>query len=192
MMKKQAQRELYKIIRQTVTQREKADFDKQICTRFINSDFFKFSNLILIYVSVGSEIDTYNIIEYILRCGKRVAVPRCTKKQMDFYEIESLSELQIGAFGIPEPINSYKKIRSFKNSVCVVPALSFDSYGDRLGYGGGYYDRFLSSNQITTVGFCYERCLSECISHEAFDMKIDFILTENGFRNSKNKEVLHK
>ena len=180
MMNKQEMRRFYKTVRNSITYSEKVYLDKLVFTAFINSDIFKNSNLLLIYVSVGSEIDTHNIIDFALQCGKRVAVPFCVEKEMSFFEIYSLSELVTGKFGIPtvNSGNNYE-VTDFRKAVCVVPGLCFDNYGGRIGYGGGYYDRFLAFNNIVSVGLCFERCISHKIPSEKHDIKIDYILTEN-------------
>lgn len=187
---KQRQRGFYKDVRRCITHTEKSEWDKRIFFRLINSNIFKDFDLFLIYVSVFGEPDTYNIIDFALKNGKRIAVPYCKGQTMDFYEIHSLDDLEVGAFGIPTvDASSAQKFSDFNNSICIVPALAFDIYGNRLGYGGGFYDRFLSKNEIQTLGLCYERCISAGISAENYDVKINSVLTENGFRNSKNKEV---
>ena len=99
---------------------------------------------------------------------------------MFFYEIGSLSDLQSGRFGIPTvDLSKSKRIDNFKNSICVVPALCFDKYGFRIGYGGGYYDRFLSSNNIKYVALCREKQLTESLPAEEFDIRIRKTVVEN-------------
>jgi len=189
-MDKKSLRKLFRNIRKTVSVSEKSKFDKQIFTELINSDLFKSSELILVYVSVSDEIDTYNLIDYALKKHKRIAVPVCENNKMYFCEIHSLNELVTGKYGIPT-VNSVNNIpiEITPDSLCIVPALCYDLSGNRIGYGGGYYDRFLSSVKIKTVGLCYERCLCKKINSDIHDISVDYILTENCFRNSKNKEV---
>lgn len=190
MIDKKTARRLYKSVRNSLSYNEKTEFDIRIYTRFINSDFFKRYDLFLVYVSVGSEVDTMNIIRYLLNNNKRVAVPVCNQKEMIFFDINSLDELCEGQFGIPaanEKI-ALKTVFSDK-TLCIVPGICFDLYGNRIGYGGGYYDRFLSENFVDTLGLCYERCICKCIPCEYTDRPVDFILTERSLRNSKFKEV---
>lgn len=134
------------------------------------------------YVSFGSEVDTKGLIEYSLNIGKRVAVPYCNGKNMLFYEIKSLSELSAGKFGIPTvDISGKSPLVSFDKALCIVPGICFDCYGNRIGYGGGYYDRFLSENSVISLGVCYKKCLCSEIESEEFDIKTDYVLTEIGF-----------
>ena len=171
---------LFKSIRSSIDREYKSNADIKICTQFINSVIFSEAELILIYVSVGSETDTMNIIKYSLSHGKRVAVPLCIGYEMIFYEIKNINELIIGRFGIPTVDGGNNLIvKSFDNAVCVMPGLSFDRSGGRLGYGGGFYDRFLSKNKVKTVAFSYERCICDRIPQDTYDIKVDYLITEN-------------
>ncbi len=189
-MDKKLSRKLYRNIRKSFSESEKTLFDCRITTALINSDFYKNSNLILVYVSVSDEIDTLSFISYSLKNNKRIAVPYCINENMYFCEIQSLDDLCEGKYGIPtvKPGNNIP-VNITSDSLCIVPALCFDFSGNRIGYGGGYYDRFLSNNQIKTIGLCYERCICNFINSSNFDIPVDCILTENCFRNSKSKEV---
>lgn len=188
MTEKNKLRILYKSIRDTITETEKKDSENRIFSLLVNSDIFKKSNLILSYVSFGSEIDTMNIIEYSLNNNKSIAVPICVGKDMFFYEINSLSELKTGKFGIPTvDIGKSKIITEFDNALCIVPAVCYDFFGHRIGYGGGYYDRFLSQHSVKTVGLCFERCICNSLPIEEYDKSVNFILSENKLRNSETK-----
>ncbi len=179
-MNKKDLRIQYKIIRNSIV--NKSEADHKIAEHFINSPFFHDFDIYLCYVSIGSEVDTSIIIDSFLSMGKRVAVPHCKNGVMHFYEITSAEYLVDGAYGIPTAdINISKKITDFTRALCIVPALSFDKSGHRLGYGGGYYDRFLCDKTIDTLGLCYEKCISERLPAEEHDIKINSVLTENGF-----------
>ena len=144
-------KELRKIFRKKRNQISgKSEKDFKIAERVLSLEEVKNSRNILIYVSYGSETDTYSIIKRLLEEEKKVAVPRCLENGiMEFIYIKSLDELSAGAFGIPEPSGNIRAVIN-KNTVCIVPALSFSPDGTRLGYGGGYYDRFLESENIYT------------------------------------------
>lgn len=132
------------------------------------------------YVSTEIEVDTILFIEAMLECGKTVAVPKCQGKTMRFIAINSLSDLQKGAFGIFEPTNG-EEITDFRRSVCITPALSFDENGFRMGYGGGYYDRFLSEYTGLSIGICYEDFIGE-ITTEEYDLPVNIVVTEEKIR----------
>ncbi len=183
-------RSIYKSVRNGIKNPLKNNLDSRIFTLLVNSDLFKNADLILSYVSFGSETDTRHLIDYALGIGKRVAVPFCNGKQMIFYEISSLNELVDGKFGIPT-VNTGNTlpVENFDNALCLVPGLCFDLKGNRIGYGGGFYDRFLGKNRVTSVALTYERCICSNVPCEQFDIKTDFILTENFILKTLSKEV---
>ncbi len=189
MIKKKELRKLFKSIRKSLSVNEKNYFDSKIFTFLINSELYKNADFLLVYISYNSEIDTTKIIKRAFLDGKKVAVPYCIGNEMKFLTINSFDDLSEGKFGIPsaDP-DKCETVVDFQNTLCVVPALSFDVYGNRLGYGGGYYDRFLCKTRVDTVGLCYERCICHSIPNEKFDIGIKYILTENGLKKSE-KEV---
>ena len=188
MIEKKELRKLYKSTRESVSENEKNLFDSKIFTFLINSELFKKAEILLIYVSVCNEIDTYSIINFALSEGKKVAVPYCVGNMMNFLVIDSLNDLVDGKFGIPtaDP-EKCLSVENFGNALCIVPALSFDNYGNRLGYGGGFYDRFLCINQVKTVGLCYERCISNKLPIKKNDIAVDYIINENGLKAAKRR-----
>lgn len=188
-MDKKALRRHYKAVRHSITCSEKTFADKKIFDFFVKSRYFNEFSTFLIYVSYDTETDTHNIINYLLQNRKRVAVPYCNGSVMTFYEINSLDDLVSGAFGIPT-VNTENatEIKDYSGCLCIVPALAFDRKGNRLGYGGGYYDRFLAANKVATLGLCYDKCLAEELPAESFDVKIDSVLTENTLE-TLNKEA---
>lgn len=135
---------------------------------------------ILTYISTEIEVDTIRFIETMLECGKTVAVPKCEGKNMRFIRITGFNCLEKGAFGIFEPTGT-DEITDFSNSVCITPALSFNREGYRLGYGGGFYDRFSEHYSGISVGICYEEFLGE-IPTEEFDRPVKILITENEIR----------
>ncbi len=187
MTDKKALRRHYKAVRGSITDSEKLFAEEKIFESFINSRYFNNFSSFLIYVSCGTEVDTRNIINYLLLNKKCVAVPYCSGSVMTFYEINSLDDLASGAFGIPT-VNTENstEIKDFSGGLCIVPALAFDRSGNRLGYGGGYYDRFLTANKIETLGLCFEKCFADELPAESFDIKIGYVLTE------KTLETLNK
>ena len=113
--------------------------------------------------------------------NKKIALPYCTDKDgnMSFYYINSFDDLITGSFGIREPdITKCKIAVPDDNTLIIVPGLSFDRFGYRLGYGKGYYDKFLSKHKIKTIGLCYKECLVEKIDTDKFDYKIDEVITD--------------
>jgi 5-formyltetrahydrofolate cyclo-ligase len=100
---------------------------------------------------------------------------------MEFYRIQSTDDLSVGSYGILEPDGSSEMYSGGALSLCVVPALSYDFSGYRLGFGKGYYDRFLADFDGEKVGLCYESCLIRSLPHDDFDICADWLVTENKF-----------
>lgn len=189
-MNKCEQRKLYKSIRDSITFAEKSDYDMRIFNAVKSFDLYKKCEILLAYISFGSETDTQRIINYSLSFDKRVAVPYCDGKKMLFYEISNLSELIIGKFGIPTvDVKNKTPIADFDKALCIVPAVCFDLKGSRIGYGGGYYDRFLSEHSVVSLGISSEKCVCTEIIDEIHDMKVDYLITDKYFRNFKKREV---
>ena len=181
---KRQQRAFYKELRKRIEPDKKQELDFKILKRLLNftqgSDYK--GKLILPYVSNGFEIDTVKFIEALISDGCKTAVPRCKNNSniMDFYYINSLSDLEAGAFGISEPKSFCEKVTDYENSLCIVPAICFDRNGYRIGYGKGFYDRFFSKNKcILKIGLCYEDFLIDRIFTDENDISVDFIITEN-------------
>lgn len=159
----------------------KSAADKKICNKLLNLWSVREATTVLCYVSTPIEVDTKEFIAALLKSGKTVAVPRCEggKSEMNFYRIDSLDELLPGSFGVLEPEPSAeKKIVDTEGTVCVVPAFMFDKKGYRLGYGKGYYDRYLSRYEGSTVGICYEENITDELFHGKYDRAVDLVLTE--------------
>lgn len=173
-------RNKYKKIRSSMDPIEKMKMDKSIMMKVLSLREYKKEDTIFIYVSKPIEVDTFRIIERALKDNKKVAVPRCITetREMDFYYIKSLDDLEVGTFGVLEPVVSKCSIvTDLRKGLCIVPGFSFDRFGYRLGYGMGYYDRFLSNFTGTTVGICYYNCMRNELPHGYFDRPVDIMVT---------------
>lgn len=181
---KSALRAKHKINRRSMDKKDKSIKDFKIFQNFILSDLFLKSDVILTYVSSEIEVDTREIIEYSLNMRKRVAVPVSISQDfsLDFYFINSMRDLHVGNFSILEPninICELCDINKLSNFLCIVPGLAFDFSGHRVGYGKGYYDRFLHKYKCSkTVGFCYETDLIKAVNKSQYDIPVSSILTE--------------
>lgn len=154
---------------------------QRILSRVCTLDCYRDAKTVLCYVSTEIEVDTIELINRAFKEGKRVAVPRCIPgtRDMDFYLIESLDELSQGSYGLREPSpNREKLLTDFSDSICIIPALACDRSGYRLGYGGGYYDRFLREYVYPKVLILYKTCLIKKLWHGRFDVPVDKIVTE--------------
>ncbi len=176
-MNKSSLREHFRDIRNSIENATESSDD--IFSLLVSSDLYKNADTVLAYWSVGSEVSTRRIIDRALEDKKKVALPKCTDKNgnMVFYYISSLSDLSEGMYGIKEPLTDVIADDFDESAVCIVPGLSFDKCGYRLGYGKGYYDRFLSRFCGISIGLCYDSCLSEELPTDGFDMKVNYIIT---------------
>lgn len=171
----------YKSKRIEMLEIEKIKKDEIIFNRIISSQMYQKSNTILTFVSTKIEVDTLKLINYSLAIGKRVAVPKCIDgtRNMQFFLIKSLDDLEIATFSVLEPIVSRcQRLENFDNSICIIPGLAFDIEGYRLGYGKGYYDRFLSNYNGLNIGICYCSCTLNHLIKGKFDKKVDYLITE--------------
>ena len=135
----------------------KAAADEKICARVLALREYAACSTLLTYVSLPIEVDTLCLISRAFADGKKVAAPRCVEgtHEMEFYEISSMDDLARQTFGVLEPVRERcRLLTDFSGSVCLVPALAYDRAGYRLGYGAGYYDRFLSVYPGPKIGFC--------------------------------------
>lgn len=175
-------RKQIKELRANIT--DKKNRDEVICQRFLSSDLFSKCDTVLVYCALSNEINTDLIIRTALSENKRVAVPCCINMQgtMEFYYINSLDDLHLGSFNIPEPdINVSKIVDNFLNALIIVPGLCFDKKKYRLGYGRGYYDRYLQIHSLISVGLCYNSLVIENLPTNVFDKRVDYIITESQF-----------
>lgn len=137
------------------------------------------TDTIFCFVGTNLEIDTKPILKEILRSGKRLGVPKCIEKGlMEVYEIRSLDELQTGSYGILEPKEGLPWINPDNIGIALVPCLSCDKDGWRLGYGGGFYDRYLIRTPAKRVVLCRSVLMRADIPREELDLQMDIVITE--------------
>jgi len=172
-------RKQMKQLRADMTRTERFEKSMQIFEQLITVPEFKRADRIYTYVSMDNEIDTIMLIDYSLSLEKRVFVPRVSGKDMEFYEISDISELNPGYMGIYEPdINGREPDYSRTGFMCM-PGLAFDRSYNRIGYGGGFYDRYLSvENKLYKAALAYEAQLLESIPAQDGDVRPDMIVTE--------------
>jgi 5-formyltetrahydrofolate cyclo-ligase len=138
---------------------------------------------VLFYASFRSEVETINMIKDSLKMGKRVVLPKVDKRRhlLVLFEIMEMSELNAGYMGIPEPsLRDERAVNIYDIDIAIIPGVAFDSSGNRLGYGAGYYDILLSSSKkIPVVALAYEEQIVDFIPAENHDVKMDLIITDN-------------
>ena len=172
-------RKQMKQLRADMTRTERFEKSMQIFEQLITVPEFKRADRIYTYVSMDNEIDTIMLIDYSLSLEKRVFVPRVSGKDMEFYEISDISELNPGYRGIYEPDINGKEPDYSRTGFMCMPGLAFDRSYNRIGYGGGFYDRYLSvENKLYKAALAYEAQLLESIPAQDGDVRPDMIVTE--------------
>lgn len=141
----------------------------------------------MLYSPIGSEIDISPIARAAFKAGKRVAYPRCIANtyEMAFHYVDSPERLVPGSYGILEPdeampVLDKREVCERGKCICIIPALIYDKQGYRIGYGKGYYDRYLSDFNGTKLGVSYSELILDKLPHGRFDLHTDLIVTERG------------
>ena len=181
-LEKQRLREERLAARETLSEKERTVLDDCITQKLLATPEYAEATTVLTYVSVSSEVSTRMFIEHALRDGKTVAVPRCLPGHcLEFVAIASLEQLVAAPFNLLEPAKELPALTEgqMNNAICIVPALLVDTKGYRLGYGAGFYDRFLSTYPGKKICLAYQQNLSrEMLPHTAFDVAVDMVITE--------------
>jgi 5-formyltetrahydrofolate cyclo-ligase len=179
-MNKNDLRVKYIKIRENIT--EKEEKSKIIAKKLLSFDVLKEAKVIGIYVSMKNEVDTHNVINKLLMTGKRVCVPLINNDgTMRFIYIDSLENMIVNKFGTLEPSSINEIANMDEIEVMVMPGVCFDRYGNRIGFGKGYYDRYLEKdNHIKKIGIAFdEQVINGKINIEDFDIKYDYLFTES-------------
>ncbi len=168
------------------------NYSNRIYEALLLEPAYQEADVILAYMSFSSEVDTHFLIEGALKAGKRVAIPKCENhKTLRFYYITGKEQTAPGAFGILEPTTK-KAVdpEDGKKYLCLLPGVAFDENCYRLGYGGGYYDRFLTKYpKIPRIMLAYELEKTEELLPEGTDVPAQVVLTEVR-RYSREKECV--
>ena len=182
-LEKQRLREEHLAAREVLSEQERSVLDNRITQKLLATSEYAEATTVLTYVSVSSEVSTRMFIECALRDGKTVAVPRCLPGHcLEFVAITSLDQLIAAPFGLLEPPKELPALteEQMNASICIVPALLVDIKGYRLGYGAGFYDRFLSTYPGKKICLAYQQNLSRTmLPHTTFDVAVDEVITES-------------
>ena len=182
-LEKQRLREERLAAREALSEQERSVLDDRITQKLLATSEYAEATTVLTYVSVSSEVSTRMFIECALRDGKTVAVPRCLPGHcLEFVAIVSLEQLVAAPFNLLEPAKELPALTEDQknNSICIVPALLVDAKGYRLGYGAGFYDRFLSTYPGKKICLAYQQNLSRTmLPHTALDVAVDMVITES-------------
>ena len=141
-----------------------------------NSSFINAEN-IACYFPIGSEVNTHNIMLDVLEQSKILLLPKIIDDNIEFHIVSNLEKLEKGRFEIMEPKDSCERTK--KIDCVLIPTVGVSKSGVRLGYGHGYYDRFLSSTDAMKISLTYSKQIVKSIPSDSHDIKIDWIVTEN-------------
>jgi len=180
--------------RRQLTENRIEEDSRRAETRFCEMEEFRRADQVFAYMSVNGEIGTRHIIRQAFKDGKEVYLPKVVgKHEMEFYRIFSEADVTEGKFGILEPCSDemvdWKKEKA---SVMIVPGVAFDKRGNRIGYGAGFYDRYLEkvlkgSPELLLTALAYEFQIVEYVPSEEFDRKMDRIVTPERCINTFEK-----
>ena len=172
-----------KELRRSIRERKRAMTEVEIVSRseklgvlFAQSEAYKAAKTIYGYLPYNQEVRTVPMLEQALRDGKRVAVPKVYGDEMKFLYLDDLTKVSKGYAGIPEPIAD-EPVADDKTALVLVPGLAFDPAGHRIGYGGGFYDKFLAAEpNHPTLALCYEFQMLPELHTEEHDIPVDTVL----------------
>ncbi|MBR2613499.1 MAG: 5-formyltetrahydrofolate cyclo-ligase [Clostridia bacterium] len=161
---------------------DKQKYSELLCNGIEALKEYKDADVILLYFPTRSEPDISPLADIARRDGKKIAFPISVTKDctLDFRFISSTDELEIGAYGIREPRADSERATLSERTLCIVPALAVDTDGYRLGYGKGYYDRFLSTFEGSAVVAIHSSLVCERLPRNDTDIPLKTIITETG------------
>ena len=168
-------------LRTAMPEEERAQGSRRMTETVLANAAYQDAPVLLAYIDAKNEIATGGILEDAWRQNKTVAVPRVHGENMDFYQIRSWEDLEPGAFGIREPKEGCPPV-SLERGLMLAPGVAFDRTGRRVGYGGGFYDRYLADHPHLTVwGLAFACQVLPQVPAEDTDRRMDRVVTEEGF-----------
>ena len=176
-MNKKEMRAIIRAQKRAMTEAQIVSASARLGEQFRQSALYQNAKTIYGYLPYNQEVRTVPMLEQAIRDGKRVAVPKCYGQEMRFLYITDFeTEVAPGYAGIPEPIAD-EPVADDKTALVLMPGLAFDPQGHRIGYGGGFYDRFLSDEpNHPTLALCYGFQMVEHLETEEFDIPVDQVL----------------
>ncbi|MCX7714574.1 MAG: 5-formyltetrahydrofolate cyclo-ligase [Clostridia bacterium] len=179
---KEKQRAFMRKVRDKMSEDEVVQKSRKIREILFCTSFYKNADTIMTYLSAKNEPDTLEIVKVATQSGKKIVVPIADMKtnNMRLSYLPTLDGLCRNSFGILEPRGDFFVPCDVQNvDLILVPGLAFDEKGGRIGYGKGFYDRFLTKTKAVFVALCYDFQVIEKVAAEAHDVFMDFILTES-------------
>lgn len=175
-MNKQELRRAIRERKRAMTEEEIVERSNALAEKFYNTPAYQAASTIYGYLPYNQEVRTVPMLQRALDEGKRVAVPKVYGEEMRFIYLEDLTQVSKGYAGIPEPIAD-APVADDKRALVLMPGLAFDPQGHRIGYGGGFYDKFLAKEpHHPTLALCYEFQMQAHLDTEEFDIPVDTVL----------------
>ena len=175
-MNKQELRRMIREKKRTMTEAEIVAKSQALGKLLAQSELYKNAKTIYGYMPYNQEVRTIPMLEQALKDGKRVAVPKCYGDEMRFIFLDDLSKVEKGYSNIPEPIAD-EPVADDETALVLMPGLAFDPQGHRIGYGGGFYDKFLAKEpNHPTLALCYDFQMLPYLETEAHDLPVDVVL----------------
>lgn len=162
--------------------------DKKILQRLARFLPFSLAKEFFTYINHKGEVATDVLIKKYFG-KKKIIVPRVKRGKICLYELHNPHEFEAGAFGVREPKFCMLKKDFKKIEVALIPGVAFDKTGHRIGFGGGYFDRFLKKIDCTTIGLAYELQIVEKVPVEKYDVAVDYIVTEKRIIKCKKSKI---
>ena len=175
-MNKQALRQSIRARKRAMTEAQILEKSARLGQLFRESDCYRSARTIYGYLPYNQEVRTGPMLRQAMADGKRVAVPKCYGNEMKFIYLDDLAQVAPGYAGIPEPLAD-GPVAGDPTALVLMPGLVFDRAGHRVGYGGGFYDKFLSREPThPTLALCYDFQVLEHLETEEFDVRVDYVL----------------
>lgn len=180
---KEELRARYQKIRESISPSARKSAGRKIAAQVCDLVDFIGAKRLGVYLSKGSEAETLILVQKLLSKKLAVAAPKVNGDQLEFYQIKSLKDCTTGTFGVMEPKAGCKRMDADQLDLLLVPGLVFDARGYRIGYGKGFYDRFLSTHKIfNTVGLAYDSTTVSELPRDERDVPVNWLVTESGTR----------
>ena len=175
-MNKQELRARIRTQKRAMTEEQITEKSEKLAQLFLSSALYKEAKTVYGYLPYNQEVRTVPMLEQALRDGKRVAVPKVYGDAMKFIYMDDLSAVAKGYAGIPEPVADCP-VADDPQALVLMPGLAFDPQGHRLGYGGGFYDKFLADEPgHPTLALCFSFQMLDHLETESYDIPVDCVL----------------
>ena len=171
-----AKNKISKLTKEQINEKSKKIFDS-----LLKLDEFLNARHIMCYMSKENEVDTRPIFEYAFSKGISISAPRCSSTDegiMESYAVGKFEDFREGRFGIMEPRYVMPRAPKGTIEVIIVPGLAYSILGERIGKGGGYYDRYLAESNSFLIGLCFDECLYEILPEDPHDIKMDAVISD--------------